>query len=93
MSYPQDPHVFRSDVAGHEHIVVCSTRQTPNEAKIEAITAGFSAETFGTGRHQFQCPTFPGFHHFVFVKDVEGAAAPSRMGAATNRRKQWFASN
>ena len=50
MPFPRDPHVFRSDAAGHEHIVVCSTRQTPDEAKIEAIAAGFSAETFGTGR-------------------------------------------
>ncbi len=88
MPYPRDPHVFRSDVAGHEYVVVCSTRQTPDEAKLDAIATGCCAETFGTGCFEFQCPAFPGFHHFVFAKNIEGAATPSRMVRGVNGREQ-----
>lgn len=71
MPFPRNPHVFRSDMAGQEYIVVCSTRQTPDEAKLDVIATGLPAEMFGTGRLQCPCPTFPGFQHFVFAKDLE----------------------
>ena len=73
MDQPRDPQVFQSDVGDKQEIVVCSTKHTADEARRDAIMAGSSAENFGTRRLQFQCPTFPGFSHFVFEKRAQDA--------------------